>query len=186
MKRIMLIACLLAGVGTATRAQVYMARTAHVSFNATAAGSPEKIEAVNNEVASKLDKATGRLGFQVPVKSFKFERALMQEHFNENYMESDKYPRAEFDGMVSNIADVNTNNDGTYNVKVSGKLTIHGVTKEVSVPGTVTVKRGQLVMSAKFNVRLADHKINVPSVVADKVAKEAVVTIESALNVVRK
>lgn len=180
MKRIILIAGLLAGIATVANAQVYMTRTARVSFNATAEGSPEKIEAVNNEVANKLDAASGRMGFQVPVKSFKFERALMQEHFNENYMESDKYPRAEFDGSIANMADVKADKDGSYNVKVSGKLTIHGVTNEVSVPGTVTVKGGGLTLKAKFNVKLQDYKITIPSVVADKVAKEAVVTIESA------
>ena len=180
MKKIVLIAALIAGSMTAAQAQVYMTRTARVSFNATAVGSPEKIEAVNNEVANKLDAATGRMGFQVPVKSFKFERALMQEHFNENYMESDKYPKAEFDGSISNMADVKMDKDGTYNVKVAGKMTIHGVTNEVSVPGTVTVKGGAMTLKAKFNVKLQEYKISIPSVVADKVAKEAVVTIESA------
>ena len=91
-----------------------MTRTGKISFNASAKKSLEKIEAVNNEVANILDSKTGEIVFQLPVKSFKFERELMQEHFNENYMESDKYPKAEFRGNITNAGDINFSKDGTY------------------------------------------------------------------------
>lgn len=181
MRKITILAILLAGIAIPASAQKYMTRTARVNFNATATGSPEDIEAVNNEVGNIVDMATGDMAFQVPVKSFKFERALMQEHFNENYMESDKYPKADFKGTIADAANVKTNEDGTYNVKVNGKLTIHGVTNDVSVPGTATVKGNTMVLKAKFMVKLKDYKINIPNVVSDKVAKEAAVTIESSL-----
>lgn len=162
-------------------AQKVMTRTAKISFTATAASSPEKIDAINNEVANIVDTKTGDLVFQVLVKSFKFERALMQEHFNENYMESDKFPKAEFKGAIANLADVNFTKDGTYNAKVGGKLTIHGVTNDVSVPGTITVKGNSYTLKAKFPVTLADYKIAIPGVVADKINKVATITLESNL-----
>lgn len=171
----------MAACTTGAFAQKYMTRTGKISFNATAPNSPEKIEAVNNEVANILDAATGDVVFQVLVKSYKFERALMQEHFNEKYMESDTYPKSEFKGKIMNLSDINFTKDGTYDAKVSGKLTIHGVTKDVSTTGTITVKGNTLGMKSKLTVKMADYKISVPAVVADKVGKEAIITIESSL-----
>lgn len=179
MKQLITLA-LLAAMSTGAYAQKYLTRTAQITFNATADGSPERIEAVNNEVANILDAATGDMVFQAPVKSFKFERALMQEHFNENYMESDKYPKADFRGKIANMSDINMAKDGTYNAKVAGKLTIHGVTQEVSVPGTVVVKNGAPTLQAKFTVKLKDYNISIPGIVADKIGKEATIAIESS------
>jgi YceI-like domain len=181
MKRTTIIAAL-ALAAISANAQTYMSRTGRISFNASAPSSPEKIEAINNEVANILDAKTGNIVFQVLVKSFKFERELMQEHFNENYMESDKYPKSEFKGTIGNPGEVNFSKDGTYNTKVSGKLTIHGVTNDVTVPGTITVKGNTVTLKAKFNVKLADYKITVPGVVSDKIGKEAIISIDSDLN----
>lgn len=166
---------------TSLFAQKYMTRTGKVSFNASAPHSPEKVEAINNEVANVLDGKTGNIVFQVPIKSFKFERSLMQEHFNENYMESDKFPKAEFKGSITNMNEVNCAKDGTYPVKASGKLTIHGETRDVNVPGTATVKGNSVMLAAKFVVKLADYKISVPSVVSDKIGKEATISLDSDL-----
>ncbi len=181
MKKIVLTVAMVSLGTTALFAQKYMTRTARVTFNATAEGSPEKIEAINNEAANIMDAKTGDVVFQMPIKSFKFERALMQEHFNENYMESDKYPKAEFKGAITNMSAIDLTKEGTYETKVAGKLTIHGVTNEVTVPGAVQVKGGNVMLKAKFVVKLADYKVAVPGVVADKVAKEAKITIESSL-----
>jgi len=181
MRKIVLTVAMISLGTTALFAQKYMTRTAKVTFNATAEGSPEKIEAINNEVANIFDGKTGDVVFQMPIKSFKFERALMQEHFNENYMESDKYPKAEFKGAFTDMSGIDLNKDGTYDTKVTGKLTIHGVTNEVKVPGAVQVKGGNVMLKSKFVVKLADYKVAVPGVVADKVAKEARITIESTL-----
>ncbi len=181
MKKIVLTVAMLSIGTTALFAQKYMTRTARVTFNATAEGSPEKIEAINNEAANIFDGKTGDVVFQMPIKSFKFERALMQEHFNENYMESDKYPKAEFKGAFADLSGIDLNKDGTYDTKVAGLLTIHGVTNEVKLPSSVQVKGGNVILKAKFVVKLADYKVAVPGVVADKVAKEAKITIESSL-----
>ena len=181
MKKIF-FAALFMGISGASFAQMYQSRTGKITFNATTPRSTEKIEGVNNEVGSVLNGKTGDFIFQVLVKSFKFERQLMQDHFNENYMESDKFPKSDFKGKISNAADVNFSKDGTYNVTVAGKLTIHGVTNDVSVPGTITVKGKEATAKAKFVVKLGDYKIAVPTVVADKLAKEASINIDVALN----
>jgi len=181
MKKTILSFLFVALAATGAEAQKYMTRTAKVHFDATTSHSPEKIEGVNNEVGNILDAKTGDLVFQVLIKSFKFEKQLMEEHFHENYMESDKYPKADFKGVISNLSEVNFSKDGTYNVTVTGMLTIHGVANKVSVPGTITVKGNTLVAKAKFNVVLKEYKIDVPSLVADKLAKTAIVTLESNL-----
>ncbi len=162
-----------------TSAQKYMTRTGKISFFSTT--PVENIEAFNNEAASVLDSKSGDLVFQVPIKSFKFEKALMQEHFNENYMESDKFPKADFKGKIPTIGDVNFAKDGVYNVKATGKLTIHGVTQDITVPGTVTVKDGAATLNAKFKVATFDYGIKIPTVVEGKIAKEIEVTVNCIL-----
>jgi polyisoprenoid-binding protein YceI len=161
-------------------AQKYMTRTGKISFFSST--SVENIEAVNNEVASIVDGSTGDLVYQVPVKSFKFPNALMQDHFNENYMESDKYPKSEFKGKISNLSEVNFTKDGSYKVSVAGKHTMHGVTKDVTIPGTITVKGKQITTAAKFMVKLADYEIKIPSVAASKIAKEIEITVNTILD----
>lgn len=180
MKKTILSLCMLAACVYTANAQKMITRTAKLSFNATAQGSPEDIVAVNNEVANILDATTGDMVFQVLIKSFKFERALMQEHFNENYMESDQYPKADFRGKITNLDAVDFKKDGTYKAQVAGKLTIHGVTQSVNVPGSIQVKNGAVTLSSKFSVKLEDYKISIPGVVADKIAKTAIVSIESS------
>jgi polyisoprenoid-binding protein YceI len=109
----------------------------------------------------------------------------MQEHFNKNYIESNKFPRAEFKGQVTNNASVNYTTNGTYNVSVKGKLTIHGVTKEVEVPGTLTVKDGKVLANAVFNVLVADYNITIPRIYRDNIAKSIKVTVDCPLDPVK-
>ena len=135
----------------------FFTKTGKVSFYSKA--SLEDIEAHNRSVTCVLDAKSGNVQFSVPVKGFEFEKALMQEHFNENYMESTKHPKAEFKGQIVNNGDVNYTKDGTYNVKVKGKLTIHGQTNVVETDGKVTVKGGKVQAESDFNVSLADYKI---------------------------
>ncbi len=182
MKKIILSAGLMLMASSSMFAQKYMTRTGKISFDATTKASPEKIGAVNNAVAAILDAKSGDFVFQVLIKSYTFENNLMQTHFNENYMESDKFPKSEFKGKISNIGDVHFDKDGTYNVTVTGKITIHNVTKDVSVPGTITVKGKDAVAKAKMNITLGEYGITVPAVVGDKVAKTATVTIEANMS----
>ena len=181
MKKIILI-CVLMISSTALFSQNYITRTGKIIFDATSKKSPEKIEGINNEVANILDTRTGKIVFQVLIKSFKFEKELMQEHFNENYMESNKYPKADFQGTIANINEVTFSKDGIYNIKTVGKLTIHGVTNDVTVPGTLTVKGKTIIAKTQFSILLRDYKIVIPSLVSDKVSNNAIITIESNLN----
>lgn len=141
----------------------------------------EKIEGLNKSGTCVLDAATGKMEWKVLIKGFLFEKALMQEHFNENYMESSKFPNATFSGTVSNLNEVNFGKDGTYNAKVKGKMTIHGVTKDIEVPGTIKVGGGNIELNANFGVACADYGIAIPAVVKDNVAKEIKVMVNALL-----
>lgn len=162
-------------------AQRLFTRDAKVNFDATAKGSPEQIYAANKSGTLVLDAATGRVEAAVLVNNFLFERALMQEHFNENYMESSKFPKATFKGKIEDLSKVNFKQDGSYKTTLAGELTVHGVTKPATVPATILVKGGKVTATTAFNIKLTDHGIAIPSVVADKVAKEARVSIDTAL-----
>ena len=132
----------------------------------------ENITAINKQVMSVLNTENGDLQFSLLVKGFHFEKALMEEHFNENYMESDKFPKSTFKGIISNVASVDFTKEGEYAVSVSGDLTIHGVTQKVSVPGTIRVKNGNVSAVSTFKVKVADYNISIPKVVKDNIAEQ--------------
>ena len=179
-KQILLFAALFA-LASSLSAQKFFTRDGKVKFDATAESSPEQIEALSNTGTCVLDAATGKMQWAVLIKNFQFEKALMQEHFNENYMESTKYPNATFKGSITNLSDVNFAKDGTYKVTAKGTMTIHGVEQEISVPGTLTVGGGMVKVTADFVVKPADYKIDIPGVVRDNIAKEIAVTIDASL-----
>ncbi|HYJ39005.1 MAG TPA: YceI family protein [Chitinophagaceae bacterium] len=135
----------------------YYTKSGKISFYSKAI--IENIEAHNRSVTCVLDTKTGNVQFSVPIKGFEFEKALMQEHFNENYLESDKYPKGEFKGQILNNDEVDYTKDGVYNAKVKGKLTIHGQTNEIETDGKVTKEGNRVSVSTEFNVRLPDYKI---------------------------
>jgi hypothetical protein len=141
----------------------------------------ENIEAHNKSVTCVLDTKSGNLQFAVLMKGFEFEKALMQEHFNENYVESHKFPKAEFKGQIINSSEINYSKDGNYQARVKGKLTIHGETKEIETTGTVVVKGGKIKADAGFVVELVDYKIEVPKLVKDNISKSIHVTIDCTL-----
>lgn len=157
---------------------VFMTRSAKVSFFSTT--PVENIDAVNKEATSFINIKTGEIVFAVLIKSFKFEKALMEEHFNENYMESTKYPKSDFKGKITNLSEINFAKDGAYKAKVSGSLTMHGVTKTANADGTITVKGGKIAATSKFMVKLADYKIERPAVVSDKIAETIEITVDAA------
>lgn len=138
----------------------------------------EEIEGKNKTVTAVIDSKSGAIQFAVQIKGFEFEKQLMQQHFNENYMESDKYPKAEFKGTITNNSDINYTKDGTYSAKVKGSLTIHGVTKQVETTGTVKVSGGKIDASSTFNVLISDYKISIPSVVKDKVSNNIKIVVD--------
>ena len=147
----------------------YLTKAGRVSFFSTSI--IEDIEARNTAVAAVLDLGTGQLAFAVPVKEFVFRRTLMQEHFNENYMESDKFPKATFTGHFTGADMAALGVAGSHAVQVEGNLTLHGVTHRVTVPGTLELKNGQLLAFAFFNVAPADYNIEIPLLVRQNIAK---------------
>jgi polyisoprenoid-binding protein YceI len=115
------------------------------------------------------------------MKGFEFEKALMQEHFNDNYVESNKYPKAEFKGSVTNNSAINYAKDGTYPARVKGKLTIHGVTRDVETNGTIKVNGGKIDASSVFNILLSDYKVSIPAVVKDKISNNIRISVDCKL-----
>jgi polyisoprenoid-binding protein YceI len=156
---------------------MYMTKTGKVSFNSQAK-SPEKVEAENNEVSSIINTQTGEMVFAVLIKSFHFASALMEEHFNENYVESNKYPKASFKGKIINLSTVNFSKAGAYPATVEGELTFHGITKKLTSSGSITIKSGKINASSKFHVKLKDFNISIPSLVADKISEDIDITID--------
>lgn len=157
MKRIIALSTALMLILTGLQAQkVYSTKTAKITFHSTT--PVEDIEAVNSEVEGKLS-STGQMVFMMLVKGFHFPNALMEEHFNENYMESDKFPKSDFKGTLINLKELDFEKDGIYPVKVEGKLTIHGVTKDVKTGGTITIKNGKVSSESKFSIALKDYGI---------------------------
>jgi polyisoprenoid-binding protein YceI len=152
-------------------------KNASISFFSTA--PLEKIEAHNKSAVSVMDKITGQVEFSVLMKGFEFEKALMQEHFNENYVESDKYPKATFKGKLDDVSKVNFLKNGTYSTVIRGKLTLHGETKDVAAPVTFTINGGTVSASCEFDVLLSDYKISIPAVVKDNIAKNVKITVKS-------
>lgn len=157
-------------------AQKYFTRDGKISFSSEA--PLEKIEAVNNKVSSILDAETGELEFAVLIKSFHFEKALMEEHFNENYMESTKYPKATFKGKITNLSDCDLTSNGSYRAAVSGDMTIHGVTKPVQASGEFKVNDSAISASSVFEITVADYEIEIPKVVRENIAKVIQVHVE--------
>lgn len=150
-----------AGQGT------YVCKNAHINMFSSA--PIEDIEANSNEAVSVYNAATGDLDFSLSVRSLHFPKSLMEEHFNENYMESDKYPKATFKGKVQSPPDLSK--DGTYPVTVAGYLTVHGVTQNRTINGTIKVANGAVSMNSEFMVKCADHHIDIPQIVFHNIAE---------------
>ncbi|MFK8005644.1 MAG: YceI family protein [Saprospiraceae bacterium] len=162
----------------------YFPRSRAITF--TSSAPMEKIEAVNQKATSVIDTESGKMEFAVLIKAFQFEKALMQEHFNENYMESDKYPKAKFKGAIVDISKVDFAKDGTYEVTVKGNLTIHGETNEVETTGTFTIANGAISATSTFEIAVADYKIKIPKVVRDNIAKTVSITVDMNYELFKK
>jgi len=175
MKTFILSALCLITISYNATAQKIYTKNGNISFFSKT--NMEDIKADNNQVMSVLNTQTGELQFSVLIKSFQFQKALMEEHFNENYLESGKYPKATFKGTIADIRKVNLTADGTYPVSVSGDLTMHGVTNKVTTKGKIVVTGGKITGNTIFSVALADYKIEVPKLVENNIAKNIEITV---------
>jgi hypothetical protein len=137
----------------------------------------EDIEAHNHAAVSVLDETTGQVEFSLLMKGFEFEKALQQEHFNEDYVESDKFPKSTFKGKITDISKVKFGTDGSYTVPVTGQLSLHGQTKDISINATITVKGGAVSGHTEFTIMLNDYNISIPAVVSDKISRTVKIVV---------
>lgn len=180
MKKITTLLAIILLSTTLVSAQKYMTKGGTIKFFSET--PMEKIEAVNRQVNSALDFSTGNFVFKVLIRGFEFEKALMQEHFNENYMESEKFPNSTFNGKITNINDVNLAKDGVYKVIVEGDLAMHGVTNKVKVNGTIEVKGGKVMGKAVFNVAPKDYNIAIPKAVIKNISEAIQVDVNVSMD----
>jgi hypothetical protein len=178
MKKLALIAVSFL-IGNSLLAQQFMTRTGEVKFEATMPGI-EEIAGTNKTSSCIFNEGTGDFAALVLVKGFKFKSPLMEEHFNENYMETNKFPKSTFKGKVLNF-DAKKLSATKTEFDIEGDLMIHGVTKKVKTKGTFTLVSGKVFVTTAFDVKPQDYAIEIPSLVKDKIAKNAKVTLNFTL-----
>ena len=175
MLRKLFILVLIVASATAFGQGKFIAKNAYISFYSLT--PMEDILGESNEAVSILNGETGEIGFQAIMTTFHFRRALMEEHFNENYMESTKYPKSKFNGKIEGFnKDMLTG--PVKDIKITGQLTVHGVEKTITVPGTLGLVDSKLVGTSKFQVIPEDYGITIPSVVRDKIGKQMDITVK--------
>ena len=181
-KKIFLSTALFLSASGLMNAQIFLAKTCEISFFSS---SPlENIAAINKAAKPIFNTSTGDIQVKIPILSFKFEKPLMEEHFNENYMETEKFPNAVFKGKVNETIDYTK--DGEYKVTAKGTLDMHGVSKEINLEGTLTVKGGQIMLKCTFMIHIADYKIKVPSLYVKNIAEDVEVKLDAVLDPFQK
>jgi polyisoprenoid-binding protein YceI len=173
----MKIACFLLSLMIAQSGvcQKYTLESSMVSFYSDA--PMEDIEAKNSKTVSIFNVGTGEIVFSIPIEHFEFEKDLMKQHFNEKYLESDKFPKATFQGKISGFT---PDAKGAQEASAKGKLTIHGVTKEVEFKGTIEMTDNKPVLKSNFKILVADYKIPIPQLLWKNIAEEVEVKVEFA------
>ena len=167
MRRYFFLFFLLSSLGAGAQT-IFIAKSGEIAFYSKA--PVENIEAHNTSAQALLNTSNREMAFRVPIRKFKYQNAMMEEHFNEKYMESDKFPMATFKGNIKEDIDLTKNGD--YKVTAEGTLIIHGVEHDISAPGTVSVKEGEINVQSDFTVRLKDHNITVPQIVFQNIAEK--------------
>lgn len=177
MKKLIAVMMFVLAGSVSAIAQDYLTRNGKISFHSST--PVEDIDAVNNEVVSTLNTATGEFKFAVAILGFKFDAVDMQKHFNgETYMDSKKFPKASFTGKVTDLSKVDFKKDGTYNVSVSGNLTIKDVTKPVTTTGTITVKSGKVTAKSEFKIKRAEYNVSGEAIHEKKIAPIITINVD--------
>lgn len=179
MKRILFFLIVLTLPAAAVAGERYFTRSGKIHFISET--RIIDLEAENNQVAFILDIETGEIVCNLLQKSFIFEEALAQDHYNENYVESDEYPKAKFKGRILDIENINRKSDKPQKIRVKGKLTMHGVTNEIEVPAVIRISKGKIYGSAEFKINIFDYNIKIPSIVKDRVNNIIPVSVEVEL-----
>ena len=176
MKKIFLLLIVLVASFSAFCQGKFIDKNAFTSFYSST--PMEDILGESNEVLTILDSSNGEIVFRALMTTFHFKRALMEEHFNENYMESTKFPKANFKGTIEGFKKEMLTAP-VSNIKITGVLNVHGVDKTITVPGTIGTDGGKLVATSKFKVTPEEYGIVIPSLVRDKVGKEMEITVKA-------
>jgi len=177
MKKISIILCFaLITSGSLLAQSKFITKTGYTRFFSSA--PLEDIEAHNEQVQSVLDFTKQEVVVSMAMQDFKFDKSLMREHFNENYVESEKYPKAIFKGKFTAKDTIDPNQNGKHEVTITGTITIHGVTQAVTTSGTISVSGSQVQAKTKFIIRVVDHDIDIPKIVFHNIAEEVEVTVE--------
>ena len=157
---------------------IYFTRSGTISFFSS---TPiEDIKAINEQTTCVLDLETGDLSFRIPIRGFIFKNGMMQEHFNENYLESDMYPNASFTGSIEGWKDI-TLTEKLQPVSLKGTMTIHGISKDIAESGNILMKENRVIGAATFKITAADYKIEIPKIIRDNIARVVDVTVELSL-----
>jgi len=169
---------------TNLKGQIYMAKSSEISFYSEA--QLENIDAKNTSGKPVMDTKSGKISVKVSMRGFKFKSSFMEEHFNENYVESEKFPHAIFDGKIRENEKIDYSKDGQYEVIADGKMTCHGETKEITAPGKLTIKGTNIILESKFKLKLSDYKIEIPAQRLVNIAETIDVTVKAELEPFKK
>jgi polyisoprenoid-binding protein YceI len=180
MKKLLFFALLIVGFQFQSKAQLFITTNGEVSFYSKT--PMEDIDAVNKSVSSIINTATNEVAVQMRITNFVFPNKLMQEHFNENYLESEKFPSATFKGKIKESVDLNI--AGTYPISATGSATIHGVTRPIELKGTIVSTGSTLALTCQFEVKLVDYKIDIPKIVFAKIAE--IIKVSARMNYAKK
>ena len=174
-----LLLCLLFLSGFAVQAQKkFTIDKGQVSFTSNA--KLEVIKASSDKIQGLVDPANGQFAFLVKIQSFTgFNSSLQKEHFNEKYMETEKYYDASFSGKI--IESVDFTKDGVYDVRAKGTLVVHGVRQARIIVSKIKIDKGTMKIDSNFNILLADHDIKIPTIISEKIATEIIVTVDALL-----
>lgn len=183
MKKILLILLTVYSISANAQSR-YITKSGHIQFFSEA--PLENIDAHNHQVAGILDLTKNEVAISLLIKAFKFDKSLMEEHFNENYLESDKFPKSALVGTLQLKEAIDPNKNGIYPVTIDGKLTLHGVTKAVNITGTIEVQKNQLLAKAKFKISIKDYNIEIPTLVIKNIAEVVDVTVELPFTLEKK
>jgi hypothetical protein len=163
--------------GSNTFAQIYIAKNCEITF--FSAAPLENIAAINKAAKPILNTSTNDIQTKIAMTAFVFEKPLMQEHFNENYVESEKFPYATFKGKIKETID--WKKDGEYKATSTGTIDLHGIQKNITIDGTVKVIGSEIIISAKFNIHIADYGIKIPSLYIKNIAEDVEVKLNATL-----
>jgi len=178
--KLILFVLIIASISIEAQAQKYFTRSGKVSFHSKA--MLEDIDAYNKQATFVLNNDSKQIQMAILIKSFQFKKALMQEHFNENYMESDEFPKAVFKGKIVSPSSIDLSQKGDFPIcKIAGDITIRGITKKIECNAKISIDEEGISASTTFPLAVADFNIKIPSMVKDKIAKELEVRLDLKL-----